>query len=1118
MNISGSSFIFNAYILSNENAINNISLTSSYYSSGSGNNYDFVNIQVNSGANGATKQLAITDIGNSLSGILTGLTGFIFPKSTAFNVNKNGFNILNSNSWTGYYTGYKSNNLETGYLSASDAGIFLSLVNNDSYKNDFYTLGIASTITGSGFYKNKIKIQSVNKQNPSQYTATTSANMAWASYSTTLRKNNFDPTPENSMRNNSQNICAYGLEIVTNIFFSGKLTDVYSSIVENTGVNAPPYIYKVFYSNPAYNNGISSGDNISDDGFTNSLSNLSNSLSGILYYNGFQDKDQVIFKLYPYDYVFNYQDYNGIAPQYPQTGFVLTYGKDFYDFSGLYNGLKYNLDNLNCPVWYRYQDLKNTYESSGYYTGKLMKIQKLNENSIFFQSYRSMPDIFDLSLNLQQPRSINNTTTTTVTQSGIPSLGYNFLVPTKIYVDGSNNRSNILRPWTGIDIRYNIDKKIKYAKQGKIHDDLQPITTVYNIRNSLSSLSEIFPDIPISPSFSGAFYSGYNTNDPTTNINIYTTSYRLGFSLDPNSFVYGNNFLNYTGFTGSDSGYLNKLSLLSFDTYRFNFSDFSAPEQLQGLINKNSFYIKNITLYSCASGNLLLDKSISPIDSLYAVDVCDNIHYNVNDSFKYNFTNDNQGALTLQYGDSGVVYYITGNKKNINFRNTTGIIPQNIVTGYITGTFFSTGYIEEMVSGYFYNPAISQITLRNLFTGYTYSGSAILQKDINVLSNQAITNSSVLYYGNILNVPIYMNLISSGIFYKTQNNFVYQSNLLTGYSYANLQITGGPSYSGYYQYNSDYNYTGEMIITGNLATGNIYSYWKMNETGSTRYDSLSRQNLVTGGTIGIVKTGAGITQTGIAAAFINRNGILQTTGGLPFSSTFTISVWAKVTGVDTSNYQLIFDCNSYPQLFIGPNSQPGLWWVSNTGPYYVTVPTSSPFYPQVNQWNHYICTATSTGIYLYINSQFFGSYLGNAGLPGNTFLTVGGRANIYSFNGFIDEMGMWTRELNGEEINTLYNNGLSRTYPFIDNPTYKIYPINTGIIYTGTGAFFYGNNFSISGNNILPAIPKEKIWKYNISTGIPAIQFVTGLSSAYITGMINTYSGVRKFTDIWDVF
>ena len=147
-------------------------------------------------------------------------------------------------------------------------------------------------------------------------------------------------------------------------------------------------------------------------------------------------------------------------------------------------------------------------------------------------------------------------------------------------------------------------------------------------------------------------------------------------------------------------------------------------------------------------------------------------------------------------------------------------------------------------------------------------------------------------------------------------------------------------------------------------------------------------------------------------------------------SDVSISAWVNIT--NTATYRMIFTrvtgnglsyTNSY-ELFVDTTGK--LSWYGNATPYVVgatALPTGS--------WIHIVATRSATGAcVLYVNGSVHASGTTSPPVPSTASVTyIGGRnqsaadGNLYSFNGMIDEVGLWGRVLTPTEVTVLYNSG-----------------------------------------------------------------------------------------------
>lgn len=88
----------------------------------------------------------------------------------------------------------------------------------------------------------------------------------------------------------------------------------------------------------------------------------------------------------------------------------------------------------------------------------------------------------------------------------------------------------------------------------------------------------------------------------------------------------------------------------------------------------------------------------------------------------------------------------------------------------------------------------------------------------------------------------------------------------------------------------------------------------------------------------------------------------------------------------------------------------------------------------VDQWYHAAVTIKDGSINIYLNGvkdngQRTGNFTTNFIKEGSSSIYYGTSVNG-AFAGYIDEAGMWNRELTPAEVSTLYNKGNGLTYPF----------------------------------------------------------------------------------------
>lgn len=151
------------------------------------------------------------------------------------------------------------------------------------------------------------------------------------------------------------------------------------------------------------------------------------------------------------------------------------------------------------------------------------------------------------------------------------------------------------------------------------------------------------------------------------------------------------------------------------------------------------------------------------------------------------------------------------------------------------------------------------------------------------------------------------------------------------------------------------------------------------------------------------------------SCWINPNNVtsLQT----PLSKALNISpgtgYWITLTSGGILAFSL---CNTNPGNFLA---------VENS----VTLSTST--------WYHFTATydgsKSSSGLKVYVNSSLNTQNVFSDNLTGSISNTrnfkLGARDNGQFFDGLVDEVGVWNRELTASEVTELYNSGAAKQYP-----------------------------------------------------------------------------------------
>jgi hypothetical protein len=227
----------------------------------------------------------------------------------------------------------------------------------------------------------------------------------------------------------------------------------------------------------------------------------------------------------------------------------------------------------------------------------------------------------------------------------------------------------------------------------------------------------------------------------------------------------------------------------------------------------------------------------------------------------------------------------------------------------------------------------------------------------------------------------------------------------------------------------------------------LVSYWRLDETSGTRFDSVSTNNLSNNNTVGFA-----IGKIGNAASFVRANNEYLSSSSSAFdiaaNEDFALSFWYRGTGTPSPNTN---------EIILGKGKgilgDPNGGWALNL--------QQSPQRFQVGFNDASGSLVTGTGLTNYndgawhhiaINFDRSGDAVlivdGNTGTPDVTLdisSHTGAVAAVFdfflarfatsvgiNFSGELDELGFWKgRILTNTEITQLYNSGAGLTYPFV---------------------------------------------------------------------------------------
>lgn len=218
-----------------------------------------------------------------------------------------------------------------------------------------------------------------------------------------------------------------------------------------------------------------------------------------------------------------------------------------------------------------------------------------------------------------------------------------------------------------------------------------------------------------------------------------------------------------------------------------------------------------------------------------------------------------------------------------------------------------------------------------------------------------------------------------------------------------------------------------------LLTG-LVSYWKMDETSGNRADSADSNTLVDNNT---VTSGTGIINNAASFNRTNNEYFTRADSNLSYNSTNgrTWAGWINPTS-SASSYPMILTRKGASrewEIFLnGGNFL--FWWNGGSNVILKTLNLDSG-------WHFFVVTAIGQGGGSVTTLDFDDSGSPASGtVPGSlnndaSATTLIGQYNTAtdpdgSYNGLIDEVGIWDKVLSAAEQTELYNSGAGKTYPF----------------------------------------------------------------------------------------
>lgn len=221
---------------------------------------------------------------------------------------------------------------------------------------------------------------------------------------------------------------------------------------------------------------------------------------------------------------------------------------------------------------------------------------------------------------------------------------------------------------------------------------------------------------------------------------------------------------------------------------------------------------------------------------------------------------------------------------------------------------------------------------------------------------------------------------------------------------------------------------------------NLVSYWKLDESSGNATDSHSSNTLTNNNTAtystGKINNAVYLASASSQSLSITDNASLSITGDL------SISGWFYFTSFSANGRKLVNKWNDTGNQrgFIFDNSDASgdtLRLVLSTNGVNFPLVTATGAALSVDTWYHLAVTfKASTGVVSFYKngSLLFAPTISANSIFDNTAdFYIGNGVNAAPtdpFNGRVDEVGIWSRELTSGEITTLYNGGAGNQYPF----------------------------------------------------------------------------------------
>lgn len=288
---------------------------------------------------------------------------------------------------------------------------------------------------------------------------------------------------------------------------------------------------------------------------------------------------------------------------------------------------------------------------------------------------------------------------------------------------------------------------------------------------------------------------------------------------------------------------------------------------------------------------------------------------------------------------------------------------------------------------------------------------------------------------------------------------------------------------------------------------NLVAYYKLDGNSN---DSVGSNN----GTDTSVSYSTSYGKINQGASFNGSSSYINLNNKIASGTAITVSCWIYSLSASQAQDVTIFsnqnDTNTYGIVFsrnTATANQWGMFYGDGSGHWYTY--NANYFTISANTWHHLVCTINGNVVYVYLDGTQVINYSGGANVNftnSNNFtlgLDSAHTAGRY-FNGYIDEVGIWSRALSSTEVSQLYNGGAGLQYPF--GNAYTLAVTVGSFVLTGISALFTKamriattvGNFTLTGVNVA----------FRLGKGIAA-----GVGSFILTG--NPANLVGPFRTVW---